>query len=398
MPLKVDSIIGIKGLSVCRIEYGKGSLWIDAKLSGKPRCPYCAVTGRKSLRVKDKFDRVIQHDSIGSKRVYIKLSVPKYYCRRCGKYFRRPIPGVLAYQRGTESLRADIATKHELGISKSSCSELFKVSHSKVERCYKHVHKRAVLERSSNVCPRVMGIDEHFLNKRTGYVTTLVNLKSRRVFDLLPGRSEKSLESYLKRLKGRHRVRVIVMDLSSTYRSIVEKYFPNAMIVADRFHVVRLINQKLMELWKGFDETGRKNRGLISLMRRHRYKLSDKQKLNLERYFKEYPMLGACYHALKELKELMCEKGLNRRGVKKRQLPKKLLKLMSDFEMVDNPILASLVKTLRRWLDPIGRMWRFRLTNSITEGLHNKMELIQRRAYGFHSFENYKIRVIALCG
>lgn len=40
------------------------------------------------------------------------------------------------------------------------------------------------------------------------------------------------------------------MDLSETYRSIVRKYFPNARIVADRFHVVRLVNQHFMQIWQ----------------------------------------------------------------------------------------------------------------------------------------------------
>ncbi len=43
-------------------------------------------------------------------------------------------------------------------------------------------------------------------------------------------------------------------------------------------------------------------------------------------------------------------------------------------------------------------MWRFTRNNGITEGFHRKMKLIQRRAYGFRSFENYRLRVIAQCG
>ena len=44
------------------------------------------------------------------------------------------------------------------------------------------------------------------------------------------------------------------------------------------------------------------------------------------------------------------------------------------------------------------RMWRFSKSNGITEGLHNKMEMLSRRAFGFKNFENYRLRVIALCG
>ncbi|WP_277621767.1 transposase [Kineobactrum sediminis] len=33
-----------------------------------------------------------------------------------------------------------------------------------------------------------------------------------------------------------------------------------------------------------------------------------------------------------------------------------------------------------------------------TEGLHNKMEMMSRRAYGFRNFENYRLRVLTHCG
>ncbi len=43
-------------------------------------------------------------------------------------------------------------------------------------------------------------------------------------------------------------------------------------------------------------------------------------------------------------------------------------------------------------------MWRFSKTNGITEGFHNKMEMMSRRAYGFRNFENYRLRVLTHCG
>ena len=36
--------------------------------------------------------------------------------------------------------------------------------------------------------------------------------------------------------------------------------------------------------------------------------------------------------------------------------------------------------------------------NGITEGFHRKMKLIQRRAYGYRNFKNYRLRVLVECG
>ncbi len=53
----------------------------------------------------------------------------------------------------------------------------------------------------------------------------------------------------------------------------------------------------------------------------------------------------------------------------------------------------------RYYLDsiPSGTMWRFARNNAITEGFHTKMEVLQRQAYGFRNFDNYRLRVEIMC-
>ncbi len=119
---------------------------------------------------------------------------------------------------------------------------------------------------------RVLGIDEHFFSRRKGFATTFCNLENHTVYDVVAGRSEAALEPYLRNLKGKQEVRVVCMDLSSTYRALVRKHFPHARIVADRFHVIRLVLQQFLACWKTLDPVGAKNRALLSLLRRHRRK------------------------------------------------------------------------------------------------------------------------------
>jgi transposase len=171
------------------------------------------------------------------------------------------------------------------------------------------------------------------------------------VFDVVLGRSEKNLRSFLRRLPGKEQVRVIVMDLSETYRQIARKYFPNAIIVADRFHVVRLVNQHFMKLWQQHDPEGRKNRGLISLMRRHYWKLSQEQKARLEQYLARYPVLRSLYVARQQLNEFLVQKNIRAKQAKK--LLPRLLALLEPF--AHSPAHA-LVSRLKSWLEPIVRM------------------------------------------
>ena len=58
------------------------------------------------------------------------------------------------------------------------------------------------------------------------------------------------------------------MDLSSNYRSIIKKYFPNAMIVSDRFHVIKLILESFIKTAHSIDTNLKKQFGLGRLLRK----------------------------------------------------------------------------------------------------------------------------------
>lgn len=246
---------------------------------------------------------------------------------------------------------------------------------------------------SNRPCPQVLGIDEHFFTRKRGYATTLVDLRNHKVFDVVPGRSEASLRRYLQRLPGREKVKVIVMDLSETYRNIARRYFPNATIVADRFHVIRLVNHHFLKVWQQHDPEGRRNRGLLSLMRRHEWRLSKEQRRNLNAYLADFPVLEAMYDAKQLLVSYLLLKTLNGKTAS-RKLPG-FLRLI---EQLKASPLHQLAGTLTSWLQPILAMWRFSKNNGITEGFHTKMEMMTRRAYGFRNFENYRLRVLTHCG
>ena len=220
-----------------------------------------------------------------------------------------------------------------------------------------------------------------------------MDLRRNKVFDVRLGRSEASLDGFLRRLSGKDNVKLIVMDLSETYRSIARQYFPGATIVADRFHVIRLVNQHFLNAWKDVHPEGRRNRGLLSLMRRHAWRLKPEQREKLQQYLGDYPVLTALYEAKQRLNELLLLKNL-----KKKTAQKTLPELLELIEQLGQSPLRRLAKTLTSWLEPIVMMWRFSKSNGPTEGFHTKMEMMTRRAYGFRNFENYRLRVLTHCG
>jgi len=219
------------------------------------------------VRIKATHARTVKHTRQGNQLLLLHLSVPKYHCQRCDRYFRHPFAGIRPRLRATETYRLEVFEAHDGGVSQSKLSTTHGIGSATVERWYQHQVKRRVSELSGRSCPRVLGIDEHFFSRKQGYATTLVDLQNHKVFDVVLGRSELSLRQYLSRLPGREHVQIVVMDLSETYRQIVQKYFPNAKIVADRFHVIRLVNQHFLKLWQQQDPQGRNPDGHFKLLR-----------------------------------------------------------------------------------------------------------------------------------
>ena len=80
------------------------------------------------------------------------------------------------------------------------------------------------------------------------------------------------------------------------------------------------------------------------------------------------------------------------------RMEKKLPGFLDFLEQLHHSPLKALAAKLTSWLQPIVAMRRFTRNNGITEGFHNKMEMLSRRAYGFRNFENYRIRVMTHCG
>ncbi len=209
------------------------------------------------------------------------------------------------------------------------------------------------------------------------------------------GRSEAALEKYLHSLSGKTQVRVVCMDLSSTYRALVRKQFPNARIVADRFHVIRLINHHFLACWREIDPVGSKHRGLLSLMRRHRHNLSAEQETKLAGYFERFPAMGEIYRFKQRLCYLLLKKHRTRKQCQ--HLAKRFLKAVYQLQEIGLAALVQLGETLASWAAEIATMWRFTRNNGITEGFHTKMEVLQRQAYGFRNFSNYRLRVKIMC-
>jgi transposase len=309
-----EIVLGLPQYEISNIERSGGTITVSARYTGSITCPQC---GGSRLRHKGWCFRTVRHDDWGFRRGILTLKVRKSRCLDCGRSFRQSLPGIQPCQRTSESFQEMIYQQHLDGINRSCLGRRKGIAAASVQRYFLRRLQRRARQDHPLTCPRILGIDEHFFTRKKGYATTFCDLKNHRIYDIALGRSEAALEAYFLRLEGKDQVRVVCMDLAAVYRSIVKTQFPNAVIVADRFHVIRLVNHHFLACWRDIDPTGSKNRGLLSLMRRHRHNLKPEQQLRLMAYLAEHPALNVIYRFKQRLCYLLLKKHKTRQQCQK---------------------------------------------------------------------------------
>ena len=389
----IDTWIGLKGYRVTRSR-SKPPLRVVAEPRERPGC--CEHCGARHLHSKGRYRRQVRHLRSYGAPVLLVIECRRFQCLECCRSFVQPLPGIRPGRHSSEPLRQRIYELHQDGLSGSRLANWTEMGTATIERIYHQFTRRKARERRATQCPVVLGIDEHTLHKGCRFATTFCNLQRHRVFDVVEGKSPQELEPFLASLQGRERVRVVCIDMSSTYRALVRRYFPKARIVADRFHVVRIVQHHFMELFRSIAPELKHHRGSLTALRKHPERLTDRQRLRRQELFANHPSFLPLYQQMQKLCGLMRKK--NHTRTRCRPLAKSFLQTIRELRESGFAPLATLARTLSSWKEEIACMWRFTKNNGITEGFHRKMKLIQRRAYGFRNFQNYRLRVIAQCG
>lgn len=224
---------------------GDGLVILAHRRSRSGRCPSCGVL---SSSVHSRYMRQPSDLSCFGRSVLLRLRVRRFYChdRRCGRRtFAERMPKLLAPRARRTRRAAKALTRIGLALGGEAGARL--AGHlgmaASGDTILRLLHDLRVPHRTDH--PVAVGIDDWAIRKGSTYGTIMVDLERRRPIDLLEGRTSGAVADWLRERPG---IEVIARDRSTEYARAASEGAPQAVQVADRWHLLLNMSQAV-ERW-----------------------------------------------------------------------------------------------------------------------------------------------------
>lgn len=376
-------LLNMEDVIVTKVENLPEELHVYLELPRKDHtCPQC---GRMTNKIHDYRQRKIKDIPFG-RTTYLYLRRRRYVCPECGKRFAEKNPLVPRYYRLTQRSVISIIQQLRNMVSSSEVARNHNVSVTSVLRYFKPI------QYSCPELPEVLSIDE-FKGDTDGekYQTILTDAGKKKVLDILPNRMEQDLKTYFLEFKNRENVKYFVCDMNPHFRAVAKACFPNAKIVADRYHVTRqviwameAVRKKEQEKYsKQFRRYFKRSKILLN-----KESLSEEDKLKLALMFENAPRLAKAYDLKNKFLDVMHTKN------DPAAARKKLSDWFMEAEALNLPEFKSCITAYRNWSEEILNSLDVRYSNGFTEGCNNKTKVLKRVCFGFRNFENFRSRIL----
>lgn len=358
------------------------------------RCPQCKQIMSGRLVPKR---RRWRHLNIMGKWSYLAATIREGYCTNHGRRVER-VPWASPAARHTHVFDRQVGSLVQVA-DKSAAARMFNVSWRTVGRIVTRVVD-GILPKNRFKALEYMGIDETSYKRGHRYLTVVCNLVTGRVVWLGEGKSAETLNGFFDALgkKRCRKIKLICIDMSEAYKKAITKRAPQADIIYDRFHVVKLLLEAVDEVRR--EEVGKlKGEAKIALkktrfalLRNPKRHLSPKDEGAIARVRATNQKLARTYELRCDFEELW-----------------ELTDPEEAEEFLMNWTRAALLsrrEPLRRFATTVrknmkGILGFFRwwgTTSAVLEGTNNKIKLAIHRAFGFHSVHALMAMVYLCCG
>lgn len=352
------------------------------------RCPHC---GNSTTYIKDYRLQTVRDLVVLGKPLIVTIRKRRYVCKHCNVTFTEENPYIKRYCHFPNRLYIESLTESFRLQSFTSVAKRLGVSVTSIIRWFDK------LNCPHPKLPECIAIDE-FRGNAGGekFQCNIADPVKHKVIDILPSRNTENLCKHFLEYpyKERAEVKKIIMDLSTLFRSVAKTMFPEAKIVADKFHVIRVVINSLenvrKRIQKEFHATKRKwfKRSRYLLLKPE-YKLTDEDKIELAR------MLNSSYDLEKAyvLKERFYEVFRKQtRTEAKKELGNWLL-LAADLSLSE---FRHCITTFSNWKTEIANIIGERVSNGFIEGSNNKIKVLKRISFGVRNFDRFRNRILYL--
>jgi transposase len=243
-----------------------------------------------------------------------------------------------------------------------------------------------------------IAIDEIHLGKRHRFVTLVLDLDSGAVVFVGEGKGVDALKPFWKRLKAaRAKIRAVATDMSPAYSAAVQENLPQAQLVFDRFHVMKLLNEKLTDLRRVLfrEAEGPLGKSVLKgirwLLLKNPENLEDAkdERTRLNEALELNKPLATAYYLKDDLRQFWEQADWE--GA---------FEFLTDWcgraEASGIRMLQTFAKTLLGHRSGLLAWYHHRISTGPLEGINNKIKLLQRRAYGYRDLELFKLRILSL--
>ena len=377
-------LLNLPAYRIQHVETNDHDYHISAEIIASPKaCPHCQSAALEGF---GRREQMLRDLPMHARRVGLYVSTRRFRCKNCGKTFYETLPDADEKRLMTKRLvgwvgkqavkRTFLSIAEEIGVAEGTIRLVFKDYVSELEKTIRFE------------TPKWMGIDEIHLIKPRGVIA---NIQNNTIVELLPNRNKDTVVRFLHHLEGKERIQYVAMDMWQPYRDACSAVIPDARIVIDKFHVVKMANEAMEKVRKVLRErlTIKQRRGLMHdryvLLRRER-DLTDKDSLLLSGWIKNYDELGAAYR----LKEDFF-------GIYDAQSPDeaqgRFLEWKSRITPEVAPAFSDLVRAWENWTPWILGYFDHPVTNAYTESLNNLIRVMNRLGRGY-SFEALRAKIL----
>src|SRR4051812_46367991 len=236
---------GIRGYQYIRTDYQFGQTLFT--IHQDPASCRCTACGSPRVHSRGQVVRRFRSLPIGRRPTFVALPIPRVECQSCGLVRQVEVPFAdprrsytssferYALELGRHMTIRDVAA--HLGVGWDLIKDIQK----------RDLRRRFAKPKLKHL--RHIAIDEIAIAKGHRYLTVVMDLDSGVVVFVGDGRGADALKPLWKRLRpGGAKIEAVAMDMSVAYRGAVATNLPQAKIVFDRFHVMKLYNEKLSNL------------------------------------------------------------------------------------------------------------------------------------------------------